>query len=133
MMSDPLSQIPGNDDSGAIAALLTFHILGLYPVPSTRQFLLNSPMVSSFKLRNDLFGTTTKFTVSGFDPTSLAATPPSTARIFVTNVTLNGRPQNTICSLQFEDIVGGGEIVITVDADADAASERGCEIGRAHV
>ncbi|EKM58949.1 glycoside hydrolase family 92 protein [Phanerochaete carnosa HHB-10118-sp] len=118
--------IPGNDDSGAMAALLSFHILGLYPVPSSKQLLLNSPLVSAFKLRNDFFGTTTTFTVSGFDPASVAPTPPETARVYVTNVTVNGVPQKSICWLSFDDVVGGGEIVITVDSDADAASARGC-------
>ncbi|GJE97619.1 glycoside hydrolase family 92 protein [Phanerochaete sordida] len=118
--------IPGNDDSGAMAALLSFHILGLYPVPSSRQLLLNSPLVSSFTLTNDLFGTTTRFVVDGFDATGVALTPPSSARVFVTGVSINGVPQKSICWLAFEDVVGGGEIVITVDADADAAAARGC-------
>jgi hypothetical protein len=83
-------------------------------------------MVSSFKLHNDLFNTTTTFTVSGFDPKSLAATPPNGTNLFVTSVTVNGKPQDSICWLPFEDITGGGEIVITVDADAAAASQRGC-------
>lgn len=118
--------IPGNDDSGAMAALLVFHILGLYPVPASRQFLLNSPLVSSFTLRNDFFGTATTFTVSGFDKAGISATPPASARVFVTGVTVRGRVQASVCTLAFEDVIGGGEVVITVDADADAARERGC-------
>lgn len=109
-----------------MAALLAFHILGLYPVPSSNQLLLNSPLVSSFKLHNDFFDTTTMFTVSGFDHASLNATVPATARVYVTGVTVNGVKRESICWLSFKDVVGGGEIVITVDADAAAASTRGC-------
>ena len=73
--SDQPVQIPGNDDSGAMAALLTFHLLGLYPVVSTRQFLIGSPLVSSYTLFNNLFGHSTTVTVDGFDPAGLTATP----------------------------------------------------------
>ena len=77
-------------------------------------------------LRNDLFGTTTTFTVSGFDKAGLAATVPAGARVYVTGVFVDGVQRDSICWLTFEDVVGGGEIVITVDGDADAAAARGC-------
>ncbi|KAH8109465.1 glycosyl hydrolase family 92-domain-containing protein [Phellopilus nigrolimitatus] len=118
--------IPGNDDSGAMAALLTFHILGLYPVPASNQLLLGSPLVSAFTLHNDLLNTSTTFTVSGFDASSLAAVPGNGSRLYVSSVSVNGQTQGSICWIAFEDVVGGGEIVITVDGDADAASVRGC-------
>ncbi|EJD08450.1 uncharacterized protein FOMMEDRAFT_101848 [Fomitiporia mediterranea MF3/22] len=121
--------IPGNDDSGAMGALLAFHILGLYPVPSSRQLLLNSPLVSGFIIHNDLLGTSTEFTVSGFDPASVSASPPSGAKLYVTNVTVNGQPHESLCWLSFEDVVGGGEIVISVDGDAASAQTRGCGVG----
>ncbi|KAG0151539.1 hypothetical protein CROQUDRAFT_719745 [Cronartium quercuum f. sp. fusiforme G11] len=38
--------IPGNDDQAAMATLLLFHLLGLYPVPSTTQYLVLSPWVA---------------------------------------------------------------------------------------
>ncbi|KAI5119228.1 hypothetical protein M0805_002154 [Coniferiporia weirii] len=118
--------IPGNDDSGAMAALLTFHILGLYPVPSSKQLLLNSPLLSAFTIHNDFLNTSTKFTVSGFDSTSLSATPPSNSSLYVTNVTINGKAHDSLCWISFDDVVGGGEIVISVDNDAGAAQTRGC-------
>ncbi|KZP26864.1 glycoside hydrolase family 92 protein [Athelia psychrophila] len=63
--------IPGNDDSGAMAALLTFHLLGLYPVPASRQLLIGSPFVSGYTLSNNYFNTETKFTVVNFDNATL--------------------------------------------------------------
>lgn len=98
----------------------------MYPVPASKQILLNSPLVSAFTLRNDFFGTKTRFTVSGFDSSSVAATPPKSARVYVTKVTVGGVQQKSICFLDFDDVVGGKDIVIYVDSDADAAMERGC-------
>lgn len=122
-------KIPGNDDSGAMAALLTFHILGLYPVPSSTQLLLNSPLVSAFTLFNDFFNTTTSFSVSGFDASAVAASPPEGASLYITGVTINGVEHGSICWIDFKDVVGGGEIVITVDGDQEAAIARGCGSG----
>ncbi|THH03301.1 hypothetical protein EW145_g6364 [Phellinidium pouzarii] len=118
--------IPGNDDSGAMAALLTFHILGLYPVPASKQLLINSPLLSAFTLHNDFLGTATKFTISGFDPASLGASPPAGSSLYVTNVTINGEAHDSLCWISFDVVVGGGEIVISVDSDAGAAQARGC-------
>ena len=112
-----------------MASLLVFHLLGLYPVPSSKQLLINSPFLSSFTLHNDLFGTSTSFKVNGFDKTSLAASPPASVNLFVTKITINGRPSDSLCWISFDDVVGGGEIVITVDNIAAAAQTRGCGTG----
>ena len=112
-----------------MGALLAFHILGLYPVPASKQLLLNSPLVSSFTLHNDLLGTSTRFTVSGFDTSSVSSNPPNGSRVFITSVTINGAPHESFCWLSFDDVVGGGEIVLTVDGDAAAAQARGCGAG----
>ncbi|KIM80151.1 glycoside hydrolase family 92 protein [Piloderma croceum F 1598] len=44
-----------NDDSGAMAVLLVFHLLGLYPVPASKQLLIGPPFVCGYKLSNNLF------------------------------------------------------------------------------
>lgn len=121
-----ISGIPGNDDSGAMASLLVFHILGLYPVLSSTQMLIGSPLLSSFILCNDAFGTSTKFVVNNFDSTSLSAAPPDGSKMYVKSVTINGVQSSSICVIDWYDVVGGGEIVLEVDSDADAARERGC-------
>ncbi|KAK0437837.1 glycosyl hydrolase family 92-domain-containing protein [Armillaria borealis] len=121
-----ISGIPGNDDSGAMAALLVFHILGLYPVLSSTQMLIGSPLLSSFVLFNDAFGTSTKFVVNNFDSSSLSAAPPDESRLYVKSVTINGEQSSSVCVIDWHDVVGGGEIVLEVDSDADAARERGC-------
>ncbi|KAH7874906.1 glycosyl hydrolase family 92-domain-containing protein [Lentinula edodes] len=124
--STQIGGIPGNDDSAAMAALLTFHLLGLYPVQASTQLLIGSPFVSSYTLMNPLFNTSTTFTVSGFDNTTLVASPPSGGRVFVKSVTVNGVDTGSVCVIDFADVVGGGEVVIEVDGDADAAALRGC-------
>ncbi|THU85126.1 hypothetical protein K435DRAFT_764443 [Dendrothele bispora CBS 962.96] len=121
--------IPGNDDSGAMAALLTFHLLGLYPVSASNQLLIGSPFVSSFSLTNNFLGTTTKFTVNGFDEATVTGTPPNGSRLFVKSVTINGVESPSLCVIDFNDVIGGGDIVIEVDGDAEAAQTRGCGAG----
>ncbi|KAF4610046.1 hypothetical protein D9613_010665 [Agrocybe pediades] len=106
--------IPGNDDSGAMAALLTFHLLGLYPVPASKQLLISSPFVSSYTIHNALFGTETNVTVQGFDKATLTKTPPAGSSVHVQKVVVNGVERDTVCWIDFDDIVGGGEIVIEV-------------------
>ncbi|PFH48572.1 glycoside hydrolase family 92 protein [Amanita thiersii Skay4041] len=118
--------LPGNDDSGAMAALLVFHLLGLYPVPASNQLLIGSPFVSSYTLHNDLRNVSTEFTVKGFDPSTLTSTPPSGSGLYVKRITINGHESDSLCWITFEDAVGGGEVVIEVDGDAQAAAERGC-------
>ncbi|KAJ6504131.1 glycosyl hydrolase family 92-domain-containing protein [Mycena vitilis] len=121
--------IPGNDDSGAMAALLTFHILGLYPVAASKQLLIGSPLLSAYTLRNDLLGTSTAFSVKGFDPASLSATPPAGARVFVKSITINGVPSASLCWIDFDDVTGGGTVEIEVYGDAAAAAAAGCGDG----
>ncbi|PPQ72207.1 hypothetical protein CVT24_002364 [Panaeolus cyanescens] len=106
--------IPGNDDSGAMASLLVFHLLGLYPVPASRQLLICSPFVSRYTLRNALFGTSTTISVRNFDKTTLVQTPPSGSRIYVQSVRIDGVVQDTVCWIDWATIVGGGEIEIEV-------------------
>ncbi|KZV84438.1 glycoside hydrolase family 92 protein [Exidia glandulosa HHB12029] len=106
--------IPGNDDSGAMAALLVFHLLGLYPIPATRQLLLGSPFVSSYTLRNDVLGTTTTVSVKNFDRGTLNATPAAGTNLFVQSITVNGEVKDTVCWLSFDDLTGGGNIEIAV-------------------
>ncbi|KAJ7182732.1 glycosyl hydrolase family 92-domain-containing protein [Mycena crocata] len=121
--------IPGNDDSGAMASLLTFHILGLYPVAASKQLLIGSPLLSAYTLRNDVLGTSTTFRVVNFDKASLSATPPTGARVYVKSITINGAPNPSLCWINFDDVVGGGNVEIEVYGDAAAAKAAGCGEG----
>ncbi|KAJ7750399.1 glycosyl hydrolase family 92-domain-containing protein [Mycena maculata] len=121
--------IPGNDDSGAMASLLVFDILGLYPVPASKQLLVGSPLLSAFTLRNDFLGTSTSFTVTGFDKTGLSATPPAGAAVYVKSIKINGAAAASLCWINWDDVVGGGTVEIEVYGDATAAAAAGCGDG----
>lgn len=99
-----------------MAALLTFDILGMYPVPASTQVLIGSPLVSAFTINNRLLGTSTKFTVSNFVSTEARA---------VKQVTVDGQIQNSRCAISWNDVVGGKSIVIELYADGEV-SEFGC-------
>ncbi|MBP5513545.1 MAG: GH92 family glycosyl hydrolase [Bacteroidaceae bacterium] len=40
--------LPGNDDGGAMSSWLAFHILGLYPLAGTDQYLIHSPFIKEW-------------------------------------------------------------------------------------
>ncbi|GJJ06552.1 hypothetical protein Clacol_000744 [Clathrus columnatus] len=121
--------LPGNDDSGAMAALLLFHILGLYPVPSSDQLLIGSPLVSKYTVANDFFNTKTTVRVDGFDPTGVQVSPPNSSRILVESVTINGVISPSRCWISFEDLVTrSSEIVIKVTNNIQDAM--GCGTGK---
>jgi putative alpha-1,2-mannosidase len=101
-----------------MASLLVFHILGLYPVPASTQFLIGSPLVSSYTLRNDFLGTSTTVRVDGFDTTSLSTTAPLSSRMYVQSVSIGGSERKSTCWIDFKDLVGGKEVVIVVGATA---------------
>lgn len=112
-----------------MAALLTFHLLGLYPVPASRQLLIGSPFVSGYTLSNNYFNTETKFTVVNFDNATLVSNPANGTNLYVTGITINGQQSESLCWIAFEDVVGGGEIVIELGSDAQAAATIGCGSG----
>lgn len=95
--------LPGNSDQGAMQTLLLFHLLGLYPVPATREFLIVSPFLPSYRLRNPLLGDVI-VKVTNFDATSLKETIPEDSRAYVSKVILNGQEQSSRCKIQFEQL-----------------------------
>lgn len=109
-----------------MAALLTFHILGLYPVPSSRQLLIGSPLVSSYTLSNDFFGTSTTVTVTNFDPAAVADVPSEGSNVYVQSVKVNGTETGSLCWIEWGDLVSGGTVEITVGSEVPAA---GCDSG----
>lgn len=100
-----------------MAALLVFHLLGLYPVPSSTHLLLGSPFLSSYTLTNAVLGTTTTVRVENFDPETLTLEPPAGSRLYVQSVSVRGMVREGICWVEVGDMFGGGEVVITVGAE----------------
>ncbi|KAH7108373.1 glycosyl hydrolase [Auriculariales sp. MPI-PUGE-AT-0066] len=119
--------LPGNDDQAAMATLAAFWILGLFPVPSTTQMLVISPLVPSYTVHNPYLNISTTVKVENFDPNSVKHTIPDGAAAYVVKITVNGVPSTTgRCYIDFFDTFhAGGEIIITVTANATEANN--CE------
>ncbi|KAJ4483906.1 glycoside hydrolase family 92 protein [Lentinula aciculospora] len=121
--------LPGNDDQAAMASVLTFHLLGLYPVPGTSQFLILSPFTPNYTIHNTYLNTSTTVTTLGFDPESVQATIPHGAAAYVKNVTLNGVELSTKCHFDFYDVFRiGGEVVIEVTPDITQGNDCGSAV-----
>lgn len=115
--------LPGNDDSGAMATFLIFHLLGLYPVPSTSHYLTLSPFIPKYTIHNTYMNASTTVTVQGYDPNSIAYPIANGSAVYVKNVTINGKPAASRCYFDFYDTFKvGGDIVIGVTSDFDEAN-----------
>ena len=66
-LEESRSDEQNNPDSGAMASFVVFHMLGLYPLPATREFLISSPFFRTVRIRNPLFGTTTTIRTHGIE------------------------------------------------------------------
>ncbi|KIY53439.1 glycoside hydrolase family 92 protein [Fistulina hepatica ATCC 64428] len=119
------SGLPGNDDQAAMATLLIFHLLGLYPVPATTQLLVVSPFIPKYTIHNSYLGVNTTVTAVNFNATSLQETIPPGTAAYVSNVTVNG-VASTRCHFDFYDVFRkGGNVIIELTADKDAVDD--CE------
>ncbi|KZP22023.1 glycoside hydrolase family 92 protein [Athelia psychrophila] len=110
--------IPGNDDQAAMASVLTWHLLGFYPVPSTSQILILSPFIPSYTIHNSYLNTSTTVTVEGYDANSVQQVIPAGAAAYVQKVTVNGVPTASRCHFDFYDTFRiGGNITISVTSN----------------
>ncbi|KAK7473180.1 hypothetical protein VKT23_001279 [Stygiomarasmius scandens] len=118
--------LPGNDDQAAMATLLTFHLLGIYPVPSTSQFLILSPFTPRYTIHNSFMNSSTTVTVVNFDPDSVQQNIPRGAAAYVKTVTLNGQQLSGRCHFDFYDVFRlGGNVTIEVTANKDSVNNCG--------
>ncbi|KAF5355492.1 hypothetical protein D9758_006356 [Tetrapyrgos nigripes] len=118
--------LPGNDDQAAMATLLIFHLLGIYPVPSTSQYLILSPFTPKYTIHNSFLGTSTTVTVQGFDANSVKETIPRGAAAYVKSVSINGKVTSGRCHFDFYDAFRlGGNISIEVTANKSSVNNCG--------
>jgi len=111
-----------------MATLLSFHLLGLYPVPSTTQLLVLSPFTPRYTIHNSFLNISTTVTVVNFSPRSVRREIPFGVPAYVKSVTINGKPSTSRCYFDFYDVFRlGGDIVITLTADKTAVDS--CEGG----
>jgi hypothetical protein len=112
-----------------MATLLAFHLLGIYPVPSTTQYLLVSPFIPKYTIHNSYLNVSTTVTAKNFDPRSVGATIPEGVAAYVKNVTINGVVQDSRCHFDFYDVFRvGGEIVLELTANKTEAATCGASV-----
>lgn len=109
-----------------MATLLLFHLLGLYPVPSTTQYLVLSPWVPHYTLHNHFLNVSTTVRVTGYDKDSLTYPIPKGSSAYVKEVKFNGQPTSSRCFIDFHQVFAiGGDLEIVLTADLESA--KGCK------
>ena len=97
--------LSGNDDLGQMSAWLMFTSLGFYPVtPASNEYAIGRPFVDKAALN---LPNGKRFTVR--------AEGMADDKVYVSKVTLNGKPL-TRAYLKHDEIVAGGELVFTMSA-----------------
>ncbi|KAG8753286.1 hypothetical protein FRC12_011598 [Ceratobasidium sp. 428] len=99
--------IPGNDDSGAMASFAAFYLVGLYPLPATRQVLVSSPWFPTVNITNSVTGATTTINAVGFKGNPSGS---QTGNIFVQNIKVNGKTWGSRCWLDWSVFESGGVV-----------------------
>jgi putative alpha-1,2-mannosidase len=94
--STAINGIPGNDDSGTMAAWFVFHALGFFPVSGQDIYLISSPMFEETTIHLEDRKTFT-----------IRAKNVSDKNIYIQKATLNGQPLNRAW-LRHKEIVDGG-------------------------
>ncbi|KDQ19392.1 glycoside hydrolase family 92 protein [Botryobasidium botryosum FD-172 SS1] len=119
-----INGLPGNDDSGAMGSFVVSLMLGLYPVPGTRQLLLSSPWFSKVSFFNPLFNKTTTISTTGFEGNPA---PGATGNIFVKSVTVDGKAWKSACYLDWDVFSVGSSVVLELTDDASATCGMGSD------
>lgn len=97
------SGIPGNDDAGAMGALVVYHLLGMYPIVSSNINLLSSPSFQSYTIHNLLTGLSS--TVQAQGRSELAR--------YIQDVEVDGRSAGPLCWIDVtKTLIAGKNIVL---------------------
>ncbi|KAJ9475898.1 Glycosyl hydrolase [Pseudozyma hubeiensis] len=59
--------LPGNDDVGAMGSFIVWTHLGMFPVAGTGVYLLSTPLISAYEVRNDITGKVFRLKTKGWD------------------------------------------------------------------
>ncbi|KAJ2924654.1 hypothetical protein H1R20_g12427, partial [Candolleomyces eurysporus] len=96
--------LPGNDDSGAMGSYTAFSLLGMYPLPATRQLLISSSYFPVVEFVNPVYNTTTTFKTTG-------------PGIFVKAVTIDGEPWHSTCYIEWGVFEKGSVVELELSED----------------
>ncbi|TDL23291.1 glycoside hydrolase family 92 protein [Rickenella mellea] len=111
-----INGLPGNDDSGAMGSYVAFYLLGLYPLPATRQFLVSSPYFSRVTIWNPLFSTYTTINANGFEGNPKNGTG---GKIYVKSIRINGRRWKSNCFIDWDVFELGATVDLELTAEPD--------------
>ncbi|KAG1871150.1 glycoside hydrolase family 92 protein [Suillus tomentosus] len=114
--------LPGNDDSGAMASFAVFYLLGMYPLPATRQFLLASPYFPKVTFHNPLFNTTTTIIANNFTGNPQDGIG---GTVFVKSVTVDGQSWHSNCYLDWDVFVKGSTVELELTSDINTTCGEG--------
>ncbi|KLO11779.1 glycoside hydrolase family 92 protein [Schizopora paradoxa] len=109
--------LPGNDDAGAMGSYVAYSLLGMYPLPATRQTLISSPYFPSFAIYNPFFDTTTSFIAHGFEGNPLDGH----GKVYVKNITIDGKPWHSNCYVEWEVFETGATVELELTDDRTIA------------
>lgn len=119
-----VSGLPGNDDSGAMASYAIFYLMGMYPLPATRQFLLASPHFPKVTFYNPVFNTTTTIIAKNFrgnPQNGIGGT------VFVKSVTIDGQPWHSNCYIDWDIFVNGSTVELELTSDINTTCGEGSD------
>ena len=104
--SDDIDGLDGNDDGGTLSAWYVFSALGFYPVAGTDRYWVGSPLVNSASI-----------TLGNGKTLQISVRNQSETNVYVSSVTLNGRPLNGF-SFTHADIKNGGTLEFVMSPTA---------------
>ena len=97
-----------------MGSYVAFYLLGLYPLPATRQFLISSPHFSHIRIWNPLFETWTTINAHGFEGNPADGVG---GNIYVSGVKINGVPWKSICFIEWDVFERGATIDLELSSD----------------
>ncbi|TFL02330.1 glycoside hydrolase family 92 protein [Pterulicium gracile] len=116
--------LPGNDDSGAMGSYALSYMLGLYPLPGTKQYLLSSPYFRKISITNPVLKKTTTFIANNFTGNPGDGIG---GNVFVKSVTVDGKPYKSNCYLEWDVFTSGSTVELELTDDINLTCGDGAD------
>jgi len=110
--------LPGNDDSGAMGSYVAFNLLGLYPLPATKQFLISSPFFPRITIHNPVYDSLVTIIAHNFDGHN-------GKNIFVKRIKINGYEWKSTCFVEWDVFTQPTTIDLELTDDRNVPCGRG--------
>lgn len=110
--NDSANGLPGNDDSGAMSSWLAFHLMGIYPIAGTNQYVVHAPLIQE-----------TIISLDNGKTFIVRANNLSDKNTYVNTITLNGKPLKDFF-LTHQQILEGGVLEMQMAKNPNKKSEK---------